>query len=76
MLVRMLQHVTGGHGRHKPGAVVDLPGDVAAAWVLAGVAETAEMPEPAEAAQPVGETASIEAPSYAAFTRERRARKR
>ena len=77
MLAKMLQRVNGAYGTIDAGAVVELPAAVALAWADAGIAEL-EQPAPverAEAAQPGAETAAIEPPSYAAFTRERRQRK-
>ena len=76
MQVRMTQSVTGGHGRFLVGDTADLPSEVAAAWIAAEIAVAIEDPQRVEAAQPAAETAAIEPPSYAAFTRQSKARKR
>jgi len=77
MQVTMSQRVNGAYGTLHPGEVADLPPEVAAAWIAAGIATAVTaQPERVEASQPAAETAAIEPPSHAAFSRQARTRKR
>lgn len=71
MLVRVLRLMSGRDGQTVPGAIVDVPADIAAVWIADRTAEPVGQVR-ADGAHSEAETAVVEPPSHAAFSRVRR----